>query len=101
MWFEYDCAFEGDTLKQFALSKGIMQSVDHGRDADTNLAIINKSLSTLFGQDITIQKSDLDDKGSAKITIDKQLGEQKRTISINVKNDGQAWWSIAGKLYLS
>ena len=101
LWFQYDCAFDGDTLKKFSLQKGIMQSVDHGRDADTNLAIINKSLSTLFGQDITVQKSDLDDKGSAKITIDKQLGEQKRTISINVKNDGQAWWSIAGKLYLS
>ena len=101
IWFEYQCAFDGDTLTKFSLSKGIMQSVDHGRDADTNLKIINETLTALFGQEITVQTSDLNDQGYGKITIDKQLGDQNRTISIEVKNDGQAWWSIAGKLYLS
>jgi len=100
IWFEYECGFDGDMLKRFDLRKGIMQSVDHGRDADTNLAIVNKSISALFGQDIQFQKSDFNDKGTARIDIEKQLGEKNVYIVLLCKTDGQAWWSVVGKNYL-
>ena len=94
VWNQYTASFMGDEKVSHGIKQMIVDSGRNGKSKEENLNMINASLSKMFGQNLSVSMSELDNQGCGTVSLNIEIDGEKKPFKIKVDCGKGVYWKI-------